>query len=289
MSYDKYWDAATARSIAEGFARRPKLALDAPLVRFMEEECNFDISHLDGSFMSHNTFCAHFGALHMPQFSSRVLFAHSILGTKSNVFPMALTKLPKLRALLSEWEMRQVEAFPSLLRALDRIYLELWDNRRRLWDRQLAGIRLHRLIDNAPITLSADELWVGLNYQLIHLIDFSPTTCWLDGADPAGSVWMKSFSMTRGFLRMMGRLYANVSAFADLSPRHAPPERKRCPTDDGLKSEAWSNTDAMFDRWARMAAANATAEAATTNGTTAYGFAFNNSFELLFLSDSESL
>ena len=45
---------------------------------------------------------------------------------------------------------------------------------------------------------------------------------------------------------------------------------------------------AMFDRWARMAAANATAEAATTNGTTAYGFAFNNSFELLFLSDSES-
>jgi hypothetical protein len=38
-----------------------------------------------------------------------------------------------------------------------------------------------------------------------------------------------------------------------------------------------------------MAAANATAEAATTNGTTAYGFAFNNSFELLFLSDSESL
>jgi hypothetical protein len=34
------------------------------------------------------------------------------------------------------------------------------------------------VIDNAPITMSGEDLWIALNYQLIHLVDFLPVANW---------------------------------------------------------------------------------------------------------------
>jgi hypothetical protein len=42
----------------------------------------------------------------------------------------------------------------------------------------LASITFHRVIDNEPITLSGEDLWIALNYQLIHLVDFLPVANW---------------------------------------------------------------------------------------------------------------
>ncbi|MCP4806364.1 MAG: hypothetical protein GY884_13555 [Proteobacteria bacterium] len=44
--------------------------------------------------------------------------------------------------------------------------------------REIESVRFHRVIDNAPITLSGDDLWIALNYQLIHLVDFLPVANW---------------------------------------------------------------------------------------------------------------
>jgi hypothetical protein len=42
----------------------------------------------------------------------------------------------------------------------------------------IASISFRRLIDNAPLTLSAEDFWIALNYQLIHLVDFLPVANW---------------------------------------------------------------------------------------------------------------
>jgi uncharacterized protein YbaA (DUF1428 family) len=34
------------------------------------------------------------------------------------------------------------------------------------------------VIDNEPITISGEDLWIALNYQLIHLVDFLPVANW---------------------------------------------------------------------------------------------------------------
>ena len=36
---------------------------------------------------------------------------------------------------------------------------------------KLDGIRFHRVIDNAPLEMSAKDFWIHLNFQLIHLPD----------------------------------------------------------------------------------------------------------------------
>ena len=44
---------------------------------------------------------------------------------------------------------------------------------------KLVGIQYHRVLDNAVIELDAESLWVQLNYQLIHLLDFLPSANWV--------------------------------------------------------------------------------------------------------------
>jgi hypothetical protein len=34
------------------------------------------------------------------------------------------------------------------------------------------------VIDNAPISVSGEDFWIALNYQLIHLVDFLPAANW---------------------------------------------------------------------------------------------------------------
>ena len=43
---------------------------------------------------------------------------------------------------------------------------------------RLRALRCHRLLDNAPVELSAAQLLENLNYQLIHLLDFLPPAAW---------------------------------------------------------------------------------------------------------------
>ena len=95
---------------------------------------------------------------HYPEVSPLVLLLHSILGTGTNTFAMPAEKIPALRALLTDFEWRHVEAFPSVLRLLYALPLRraLRANLSRL--DKLEGIELYRVIDNEPISLSAEDL-----------------------------------------------------------------------------------------------------------------------------------
>lgn len=159
-------------------AETPLPPVDPALLRFMVEECDFDVEHADGSFLDHLYFCFEYTVAHYPEGSPTVMLLHSILGTGTNTFAMEAPKIPALRALLGQRDWVHIEAFPSVLRLLyDRpLRQELRDNLHRLDD--LRSIRFRRVIDNAPIELSGADLWEALNYQLIHLVDFLPVANW---------------------------------------------------------------------------------------------------------------
>ncbi|MCO4748080.1 MAG: hypothetical protein KC912_25020 [Proteobacteria bacterium] len=151
-------------------------AVSPELMRFMVDECDFDVEHADGSFLDHLYFCFEYGVQHYPQHSALVLLLHSILGTGTNTFAMTAEKIPELRKLMTPFEWTHTEAFPSILRLLyaGDLRAELRAN----LGREVASIELHRVIDNEPITLSGEDLWIALNYQLIHLVDFLPVANW---------------------------------------------------------------------------------------------------------------
>ena len=152
--------------------------IDQRLLDFMVEECDFDVEHADGSFLDHLYFCFEYSARHYPQQSPIVMLLHSILGTGTNTFAMTADKMDQLQALVTPDEWAHIAAFPTVLRLL-----YAGDLREELRDRmnqldQLTGIEMHRVLDNAPITLTAEQLWVNLNFQLIHLVDFLPVANW---------------------------------------------------------------------------------------------------------------
>ncbi|MES2947594.1 MAG: hypothetical protein V4858_03535 [Pseudomonadota bacterium] len=176
------WDTATAQAVqAEYAATRAAHALpvvSAELMNFLVSECDFNVEHADGSFLDHLYFCFEYSVLHYPQHSPLVMLLHSILGTGTNTFAMTADKIPALRPLMTPWEWTQVEAFPSVLRLLyaGPLRQELRENAHRA--DAIASISFHRVIDNAPVTLSGEDLWIALNYQLIHLVDFLPAANW---------------------------------------------------------------------------------------------------------------
>ena len=187
--------------------------VDPVLLAFLGAECNFDVEHADGSFLDHLYFGFEYAAVHYRAQSPLPMLLHSILGTGTNTFAMPKEKIPALRALLGESDWRHVEVFPSVLRLLYDLPLrrELRANLGRL-DR-LRSIRLHRVIDNAVIELSADDLFVQLNYQLVHLIDFLPVANW---GRYAGESAFVLFRDVLDLLRRANRLEAKVH----YSPSH---------------------------------------------------------------------
>jgi len=176
------WDETTASSIAQDYAAAREThvlpEIDPELLAFMVNECDFDVEHADGSFLDHLYFCFEYTVQHLPQHPALVMLLHSILGTGTNTFAMPAEKIPMLRALLSEEEWRHIEAFPSVLRLLYHgpLRTQLRENAHRI--NELKSVEFHRVIDNEPITLDVDELWIQLNYQLIHLLDFLPVANW---------------------------------------------------------------------------------------------------------------
>lgn len=175
------WFVEPANRVEEAYqaAQKPLPEVEPALLKFMVDVCDFDVEHADGSFLDHLYFCFEYSALHYPQHSPLVMLLHSILGTGTNTFAMKAEHIPTLKEHLSPFEWRQTEAFPSVLRLLyaGSLRSELRANLHRA-DR-LASVRFHRVIDNAPIEMTGEDLWIALNYQLIHLVDFLPVANWM--------------------------------------------------------------------------------------------------------------
>jgi hypothetical protein len=177
----RWQDAAAERvraAYAEARQTHPLPPVSDELLRFLVDECDFDVEHADGSFLDHLYFCFEYGVQHYPQRDPLVLLLHSILGTGTNTFAMTTDKIPALKVLLSPFVWTHTEAFPSILRLLyaGPLRAELRANAHRA--EAIRSIRFHRVIDNAPIELSGDDLWISLNFQLIHLVDFLPVSNW---------------------------------------------------------------------------------------------------------------
>ena len=176
------WDAAATKAVqaeyAAARAAHPLPGVSTELMNFLVSECDFNVEHADGSFLDHLYFCFEYTVQHYPQHSPLVMLLHSILGTGTNTFAMTADKIPALRPLMTPWEWTQVEAFPSVLRLLyaGPLREELRKNAHRA--DAIASISCHRVIDNAPITMSGEDFWIALNYQLIHLVDFLPAANW---------------------------------------------------------------------------------------------------------------
>ena len=182
---------------------------DEKLHEFMAKNCDFNSEHADGSFYEHLHFCRDFTALHFPSGSPRVMLLHSITGVGTNEFPLAVSQLPALAELVTEDEMKQVTAFPSLLRLLVSgpllSELEKCDVQRLS---KLKSIQFHRVIDDAPITLTAPELWEALHYHLIHSIDFLPAAAW---KRTSNEFMFHIYTSLYVLLSRSGNLKANVS------------------------------------------------------------------------------
>lgn len=182
LAKEPFWSDAAVSEIEMAYAdaetKTPTPPVDPELISFMETECDFSMEHADGTFLEHLVFCHDYSARHYPAHSPNVALLHSILGTGTNTFAMTVDKLPKLRERLTEFEALQVEAFPSLIRLFyDRALLaELSANLHRL--DKLEALHCYRVIDNAPITLDAENLWIQLNYHLMHFVDFMPSANW---------------------------------------------------------------------------------------------------------------
>jgi hypothetical protein len=176
------WEGRSAAEVAAEYSQVDQDGALPPveqsLLTFMVEQCDFDVEHADGSFLDHLYFCYEYTAHHYPQQSAVVMLLHSILGTGTNTFAMTAERIPALRALVDADEWAHIEAFPSVLRLLYSGELREELNARADDLDDLVGIRMHRVIDNARFELTAEQLWVQLNYQLIHLVDFMPVANW---------------------------------------------------------------------------------------------------------------
>ena len=205
------WNNARAEEIEEAYtevrSRNNIPDVRTDLVDFMMKECDFNMEHADGSFLDHLLFCHDYSALYFPEQSPTIQLLHSILGTATNTFAMKAQKIPALYALLSEEEKTHVEAFPSILRLITSLTLleELSENMQRL--HELESIRFHRVIDNEPCTMSADDLWNHLNHHLIHFVDFLPAANWAHhSSDPV----LQSFARLSIFLDKAQKRRAKV-------------------------------------------------------------------------------
>lgn len=123
------------------------------------------------------------------------------------MFPMEVTKIPQLQSMLTEFEFQHIESFPSILRLLidGSLLQDLCTN--MAGSKSLESISFYRVIDNTGLSMDAENFWVHLNFQLIHLLDFLPVACWgVNWDEPL----MQLFLGLHNFLRTAGKLQAQV-------------------------------------------------------------------------------
>ena len=189
LAKEPVWDTAAAAEVDAAYneaeAADPAPTIDQKLIDFMVTECDFSMEHADGTFLEHLVFCHDYAARHYPDHSPNIALLHSILGTATNTWAMEASKIPKLKELLTDFEALHVEVFPSTLRLMyDGDFLdELEANLHRLDD--LETLHLNRVIDNEPLSIDAENLWINLNFHLMHFVDFMPSANWsTHRADP---------------------------------------------------------------------------------------------------------
>lgn len=212
LAKEAIWDAEPAARVEQQYAAleaaRPAPAIDQRLVDFMVERCDFSMEHADGSFLEHLVFCHDYAAHYYPAYSPNVALLHSILGTATNTFAMDASLLPELKALLTDFEAMHVEAFPSILRLLynNEFLAELEQNLHRI--DALHTVHFHRVIDNEPLSIDSDALWINLNYHLMHFVDFMPAANWgTHRADPL----LQMFERVSQLLDSAGKREAQVT------------------------------------------------------------------------------
>jgi hypothetical protein len=212
IAKEVHWSESAGQDVDEAYLesrqRKPLPEVDPDLLRFLVKECDFDVEHADGSFLDHLYFCFEYSHHHFPEHSSLVMLLHSILGTGTNTFAMTADKMPALQALMNAFEWAHVEAFPSILRLLYDLPLreELWANKERL--SELESIRFHRVIDNAELEMTAENFWIQLNYQLVHLIDFLPVANWSVHANDTAFIVFRDLY---AFLRESDKIEAKLA------------------------------------------------------------------------------
>lgn len=247
IAKDVRWAEEAARRVQSAYeatcAQGPLPAVSPGLLRFLVDECDFDVEHADGSFLDHLYFCFEYGARHYPERSPLVLLLHSILGTGTNTFAMDAAKIEAFRGFVSAFEWKHIEAFPSVLRLLyaGELRRELWTQVAR--PDALRELRFHRVIDNAPITLSGEDLWIALNYQLIHLVDFMPPANWATHQNDVSYILLRDLF---DLLQRAGKLEARV--------RYAPPRPGAPAVGEALDPGGWLVTRIPVPLSERMAA-----------------------------------
>ena len=211
LAKEPVWHDADRADVEQAYAAAeassPAPAIDQRLIDFMVEECDFSMEHADGTFLEHLVFCHDYAARHYPEHSPNVALLHSILGTATNTFAMDASKIPKLQALLTDFEALHVEVFPSTLRLFynGEFLDELESNLHRL--DELEALHLHRVIDHEPLTIDAENLWINLNFHLMHFVDFMPSANWsLHRADPL----LQMFERLSTLLDRAGKRQATV-------------------------------------------------------------------------------
>jgi len=180
LEWRPFWlDSAADRITEEHAMVAPAPPIEGRLMDFINNKCNFKVEHADGSFFDHLKFSYEYTVRNYPGVSAIPSFLHSIMGVGTNYFPMDKSLIPELQGLITKQEFVHVESFPSFLRfviqrtlirdlaALDRDKLK-----------QIKAIRFYRVIDNKPLELDAAQMWVQLNYQLLHALDFLPVSSW---------------------------------------------------------------------------------------------------------------
>ncbi len=217
---EPHWRSDAAAKIEREYSGardgHPLPEVNPALLRFLVEECDFDVEHADGSFLDHLYFCFEYNVHHFPTASPIVSLLHSILGTGTNTFAMSAEKIPSLRGYLTDFEFRHIAAFPAVLRLLYDLPLrrDLHANAGRL--ACLREVDFHQVINNEPMKLSGEDFFIQLNYQLIHLIDFLPVANWETHANDTSFILFRALY---AFLKDNGRLLANVD--------YDPPSRMR--------------------------------------------------------------
>lgn len=115
---------------------------------------------------------------------------------------------PPVPAQLTPIEMTHIAAFPSILRLLASFALidELGQTATAKLQ-TLQTIKFHRVIDNEEMTLTGEQFWVQMNYQLVHLLDFLPVAHWEEHAD---DMFLQQFGPLHAIMTRAEKVMARV-------------------------------------------------------------------------------
>jgi hypothetical protein len=132
----------------------------------------------------------------------------SIMGVGTNFFPMSVDKVPKLQGMVTPFEMAHIEAFPSFLRLIiGGAFLPEIVSLSNEKLGSLQSVTFHRVIDNKKLTMDAANVWIQLNYQIMHLLDFIPVSNW---GSQTNDTLFQNFQTLHHFLQRSQKLLCKL-------------------------------------------------------------------------------